>query len=571
MEKIWTARELPDELARKELQDSLQVDELTARLLVQRGVTSFESAKKFFRPDLNDLHDPFLMKDMEAAANRVLQAIDGHENILVYGDYDVDGTTAVTLMYSALTQLGANCQYYIPDRYKEGYGFSFAGVDFAAANQCSLIITLDCGVRDGEKVAYARSLGIDVVICDHHQPEDLPEAIAVLDPKRPDCSYPFDGLSGCGVGYKLLQAIIRKQGRDEAVLNTYLDLLTISIGADIVPLTGENRILAYHGLNRLEQFRRPGIAAMLTLAGFRKETLSITDVVFILAPRINAAGRIYSGSQAVALLLSENEEETLALSRAVEENNKTRKNLDKEITAEALAKLTGDDFYRDSFSSVVSGETWHKGVVGIVASRLVEAHYKPAIVMVTDGEKMSGSARSIEGVDLFEVLGECSDLLLQFGGHTMAAGLSLKSENFLLFREKFDLVVRQALDNQRPIPELFYDCEINLDDITPQFYRRMIQFAPFGPGNMKPVFLVKNLKNTKYSRAVGDGGLHLKLHVHQLHQPEKSIEGIGFDLGNYATDLASGATIDVLCTLEENVWNDRISLQLQIKDIRITA
>lgn len=571
MEKIWTPRELPDKDATAQLQDLLKVDALTARLLVQRGITTYESAKQFFRPELSDLHDPFLMKDMEAASGRVLKAIRDGEQILIYGDYDVDGTTAVTVMYSALTKLGAVCHYYIPDRYKEGYGFSFAGVDFAAANQCSLIITLDCGVRDVEKVAYAQTLGIDVVICDHHQPEELPAAVAVLDPKRPDCHYPFDGLSGCGVGFKLLQALMRKQGRDEAELYDYLDLLTISIGADIVPLAGENRILAYHGLKRLEAFRRPGIAAMLKHAGYQKEKLSITDVVFILAPRINAAGRIYSGAQAVALLLTEDEQQALELSSAIEDNNKTRKNLDKEITAEAQAQLALDEFYQNSFTSVVSGDTWHKGVVGIVASRLVEAHHKPAIVMVNDGEKMSGSARSIEGVDLFEVLGECADLLLQFGGHTMAAGLSLKSENFIAFRQKFDLVVRQALADERPIPELFYDCEITLDEITPQFYRRLIQFAPFGPGNMKPVFLVRNLRNTKNSRAVGEDGLHLKICVHQLHNPEKSIEGIGFDLGHHAADIASGVTVDALCTLEENVWNDRISLQLQIKDIRRSA
>jgi single-stranded-DNA-specific exonuclease len=568
MEKRWKRLDLPDEEICAHLQMQLKVDQLTARLLVQRGIHSFEDARRFFRPSLDDLHDPFLMKDMDKAAERLLKALEHNEKILVYGDYDVDGTTAVTVMYSALRNLGAQCDYYIPDRYKEGYGFSFAGVDYAKENQQSLIITLDCGVRDGEKIDYASGFNIDVIVCDHHQPDGVPDAVAVLDPKRYDCSYPFKGLSGCGVGFKMLQAVFRLMGREEASLFDYLDLLTISIGADIVPLIGENRILAHHGLRKLEEYKRPGVAAMLKNAGFQKQQMSITDVVFILAPRINAAGRILSGKQAVALLLTETEDEASALSTALEENNKTRKNLDKEITAEALQKIEQDEFYSSSFSSVVADSTWHKGVVGIVASRLVEAHYKPAIVMVDDGEKMSGSARSISGVDLFEVLGECSELLLQFGGHTMAAGLSLRSENFLRFREKFDRVVRQTLGEVRPVQELIYDCEINLDEITPPFYRRLNQFAPFGPDNMKPVFLIKNLMNTRFTRAVGEGAAHIKLHVHQEKNSALSIEGIGFDLGGWASVMASGMPVDILCTIEENVWNEKVSIQLAVKDIR---
>jgi single-stranded-DNA-specific exonuclease len=568
MEKRWKALDSPEEGVCARLQHELQVDSLTAKLLVQRGIHSFDAARHFFRPSLADLHDPFLMKDMEAACARLVRAIRNHEKILVYGDYDVDGTTAVTVMYSVLVKLGATCEYYIPDRYLEGYGFSFSGVDFARDNQCSLIITLDCGVRDGEKIQYASGFGIDVIVCDHHQPAEIPAAAAVLDPKRHDCPYPFKGLSGCGVGFKLLQAVCRVIQLDEAFLYEYLDLLTISIGADIVPILDENRILAYHGLRLLETTKRPGIASMLQNAGFQKEKLSITDVVFVLAPRINAAGRILSGKQAVALLLAETEAEASGLSAALEENNKTRKNLDKEITAEALTRIAEDDFYKQSFTNVVAGQNWHKGVVGIVASRLVEAHYKPSIVMVDDGEKMSGSARSIDGVDLFEVLGECSDLLLQYGGHAMAAGLSLSSQNFRQFRERFDDVVKKLLGNIRPVPEVKYNFEIQLEEITPQFYRRMSQFAPFGPGNMKPVFLVRNLVNSKFTRSVGEGAAHLKLHVHQPGNGTRSIDGIGFDLGDWAAPIASGKPVDVLCTIDENVWNEKVSLQINVKDIR---
>ncbi len=559
---------MPDEAACFKIQNELQVDQLTARLLVQRGIHSFEDARHFFRPSLADLHDPFLMMDMDKATGRLMKAIESVEKILVFGDYDVDGTTAVTVMYSALTRLGAHCLFYIPDRYTDGYGFSFSGVDYAREQQCSLIITLDCGVRDGEKIDYARRFNIDVIVCDHHQPEELPVAVAVLDPKRPDCNYPFKGLSGCGVGFKLLQGIMRLRQASEESLYDYLDLLTISIGADIVPLIDENRIFAYHGLKKLEEHKRPGIAAMLENAGFQKEKLSITDVVFVLAPRINAAGRILNGNQAVSLLLSETKEEAASLSPALEENNKTRKSLDKEITAEALLQLEKDEFYFDSFTSVVASPTWHKGVVGIVASRLVEAHYKPAIVLVDDGEKMSGSARSIAGIDLFAVLGECSELLLQFGGHTMAAGLSLKSSNFQKFRERFDQAVRKELKDIRPIQEITYDSEMQLDEITAQFYRRLNQFAPFGPENMKPVFLVRNLQNAKYTKPVGEGDAHIKLHVYQKDNGSKSIEGIGFDLGHWAKTIASGTPVDLLCSIEENVWNNRISIQLTVKDIR---
>lgn len=570
MKKQWIQRPYPESAARSALAAKLLISENIASLLLQRGITDFDAAKSFFRPSLGLLHDPFLMKDMEKAVERLTSAIHNKEKILVYGDYDVDGTTAVTMMFSFLKKMAVESDYYIPDRYTEGYGFSRLAVDFAKENGFSLIITLDCGIKDGATVDYANELGIDVIICDHHNPGELPRAYAVLDPKREDCLYPFKGLSGCGVGFKLLQAFCIQQGIDLAAIEEYLDLLTISIGADIVPLTDENRILAFHGLELLAATKRPGIAAMLRQAGFKKRELTITDVVFILAPRINAAGRIFSGKQAVEMLLSENPEEAEKLSTALEENNKTRKGLDKDITAEALQQVDADIFYQSSFTTVVASDKWHKGVVGIVASRMVEAFYKPAIVLVKSGEMMSGSARSIEGVDLFEALGECSDLLEQFGGHTMAAGLSLKAEKFELFRERFDQVVARILEHQQPEPYILYDDEVHFEEITPRFHRILKQFAPFGPLNMKPVFLVKNVSNAKFTRTVGETNAHLKLHVMQKKNMEIAMDGIGFDMGKWAEALLKGAEVDMLFTIEENEWNGNVTTQINVRDIRLS-
>lgn len=570
MQKSWISKKKPVEEVVLALAEQLNVTHNIAYLLAQRDVISFESARSFFRPELSQLHDPFLMKDMVEAVERLSSAIHKKENILVYGDYDVDGTTAVTLVYSFLTSLGVSCHYYIPDRYSEGYGFSFQGVDFAKENKCSLIITLDCGVRDGKKIEYAKSLGIDVIVCDHHLPAEIPPAAAVLDPKRPDCNYPYKGLSGAGVGFKLMQGLCVQQSIDMELLFSYLDLVTISIGADIVPLTGENRILAYHGLQQLQESQRPGVSAMLLNADFKKPAITITDVVFILAPRINAAGRIFSGKQAVALLLSENHEQALELSSAIEEYNATRKGLDKEITAHAIQKIDADDFQHDSLSTVVFDESWHKGVVGIVASRLVETFYKPTIVLVSDGEKMAGSARSISGIDLFECLSECEKELIQFGGHTMAAGLSLAAENFTAFRERFDEVVREKLNNIRPVPMMEYDTEIDFTEITPKMFRVLKQFEPHGPENLSPVFLARQVKNTHSTRTVGENNKHLKLHVHQATNPKISFDGIGFDLGHWAEKLQNGALVDVLFAIDENTWNNKTSLQMIVKDIRLS-
>ena len=570
MEKTWLPKLTPPKETVDMLQKELNIDLYTASLLAQRAIHSFESAREFFRPSIQKLHDPFLMKDMDRAVNRLSEAMHRNEKILVYGDYDVDGTTAVTMVYSFLESIGVGCDYYIPDRYGEGYGFSMKGVDYAKENGCSLIITLDCGVRDSQKIEYARSLGIDVIVCDHHMPAEIPDAAAVLDPKRLDCNYPYKGLSGAGVGFKMLQALCIQQSIELELLFNYLDLVTISIGADIVPITGENRILAHFGLKQLQASQRPGIASMLDKAGFKKSEINITDVVFILAPRINAAGRIFSGKAAVDLLLS-NDDEASTLSSAIEEYNATRKGLDKEITLHATQIVDDDLFHKESFVTVVCNEKWHKGVVGIVASRLVETYYKPTIVLVSDGEKMAGSARSIDGIDLFECLNECEEHLIQFGGHAMAAGLSLKAENFEAFRAQFDRVVRSKLNNLRPAPFICYDTELDFASITPRFYRLLKQFEPFGPENLSPVFLARNVKNAVFTRTVGENNNHLKLHVSQAENPTLSMEGIGFDLGHWLPNLKEGALVDLLFTINENNWNNKTTLQLVVKDIRESA
>ncbi len=570
MTKQWIPAPDADNQQVTHLQHAIGVSMPLATILVQRGITDYETARKFFRPDLNELHDPFRMKDMDKAVHRLNQAIERGEKIMVYGDYDVDGTTAVTLVYSFLANRGVNCCYYIPDRYKEGYGFSYLGVDEAHNLGATLIITLDCGIRDGEKIQYASEKGIDIIVCDHHHVAQLPQAIAVLDPHRPDCAYPFKGLSGCGVGFKLLEAYCRKYKQDLNPLYAYLDLLAISIGADIVPVIDENRILAYYGLQLINQeSKRPGIQAMLNSSGFKNKELTISDVVFILAPRINAAGRIVSGKQAVELLLAPDSTTAHELSPQLEEINTSRKEFDKTITSEAKAMILQDHFYSQSFTTVVAGKNWHKGVVGIVASRLIEEFYKPTIVLVDDGEKMTGSARSIAGIDLFDVLSECDDLLIQYGGHTMAAGLTLKSENFSAFRQRFDDIVRRELQNQIPIPFVHYDIEITLHDIIqPKFYRVLQQFGPFGPQNMRPVFLARNLVNSNYTRTVGTDNAHLKLHVHHAVDESISMDGIGFNMGQWAEYLQQKGSIDLLFSLEENTYNGNTKLQLFVRDIR---
>ncbi|MFN6378941.1 MAG: single-stranded-DNA-specific exonuclease RecJ [Flavobacteriales bacterium] len=571
IEKLWIEKQRPDSEIVGSLTQEIGLLPELASLLAQRGVNSFEEAKYFFNPDLSELHDPFLMKDMDMAVDRLQEALETGEKILVYGDYDVDGTTAVTVVYSFLKKLGADCEFYIPDRYLEGYGFSFKAVEYAKQAGIQLIITLDCGVKDGEKIALAKEYGLDVIVCDHHNPGALPPALAVLDPKRSDCEYPDKGLSGCGVGFKFLQGWCRKYNFPEETLFEYLDLLTISIGADIVPVMGENRILAFHGLKKLQESRRPGIDAMLKLAKYTKPDLTITDVVFILAPRINAAGRIASGAQAVELLLTEDAASAEKISAMVEANNMERRKRDQEITKEAMQMVHQDPFYMSSFATVVRNEGWHKGVVGIVASRLVEEFYKPAIVLTENDGHLAGSARSIPGIDLYEVLGKCGDLLDQFGGHAMAAGLSMKPDYFEKFRQRFDEIIQDLLHGTRPKPYIEYDEEINLCNIDDKFYRILQRFAPFGPDNMKPVFLARNLMNAGGTRAVGENLTHLKLSVFGAERREKKFDGIGFDLGKWAAPITQNVPVDILFTVEENVWQGQRSLQLNVKDIRFSA
>lgn len=570
MEKNWQVYSGADPEETGRLAAALGVAPLVARLLLQRGIDTAEAAYRFFHPDLRNLHDPFLMADMDVAVSRLEAARARGEKVLIYGDYDVDGTTAVALVHSFLSAQGFFTSYYIPDRHREGYGFSAAGVAFAREGGFSLIITLDCGIKDRDRVLLATEAGIDVIICDHHNAGELPPALAVLNPKRPDCPYPYKGLSGCGVGFKLMQAYSQRAGIEPGRLFAFLDLVTISIGADIVPLTGENRILARFGLALLQTQRRPGIAALLEQADFKKSALTISDVVFLLAPRINAAGRIFSGTQAVALLVSDSGEDARPIARAIEENNKTRKALDSAITGGARQLIAADPFYTDSFATVVYQPDWHKGVVGIVAARLVEQFYKPTVVLTENEGKLTGSARSIAGIDLYETLSKCAPLLEQFGGHTMAAGLSLKPANFEAFREAFDRVVGETLGYRRPTPQLPIDAELSFDALDHNLFQQLEWFQPFGPENMTPLFLTRGLVDAGGTRTVGNDGKHLKLQLRRA-DGSRAIDGIAFDMGHLAGMLKEGRAADVVYSLEENEWNGRVSLQLMVRDIRLSA
>ncbi|MBI6120371.1 single-stranded-DNA-specific exonuclease RecJ [Salegentibacter maritimus] len=560
----WTIKPKPDPLLVERLAEELGVETPVATLLVQRGICSFEAAKKFFRPSLKDLHDPYLMKDMNLAVDRIQQAIASGENIMVYGDYDVDGTTSVVLMASYLKTLTANIATYIPDRYTEGYGVSYCGIDFAADNDISLIIALDCGIKAIDKVAYAAEKGIDFIICDHHRPgEHIPEAVAVLDPKREDCEYPYKELCGCGVGFKLIQALNTKRGGAPEVLLPYLDLVATAIGADIVPITGENRILAYHGLNVINVAPRMGFKAIL--AQVKKDKLTITDVVFIIAPRINAAGRMKHGLHAVNLLTEEDEATAMNFAAEIESFNAERKDTDKAITVEALAQIE-DLKEQERYSTVVYHESWHKGVIGIVASRLTETYYRPTLVFTKSGEKLAASARSVKGFDVYNALEACKEHIEQFGGHKYAAGLTLEASEYENFKVKFESVVSETIDRRLLTPEIAVDAEIDLDEITPKFFRILKQFAPFGPGNMSPVFMTQNLSDTGYGKCVGADEAHLKCRVKQRGK-EPVFDMIGFGLGEKFETISEKKTFKAVYSLDENEWNGKVSIQLKLKDI----
>ena len=560
----WNLKSKPKKEKVQALQNALQVDEIIATLLVQRGIETFEQAKQFFRPTLEDLHDPYLMKDMDKAVSRIENAIANNENILVFGDYDVDGTTAVSLVSSYLKTITPNIATYIPDRYAEGYGISFKGIDFADDNGFSLIIALDCGIKSIDHVEYAKEKGIDFVICDHHRPgEILPAAVAVLDPKREDCSYPYDELCGCGVGFKLIQALGKNRNQTTQDLVTYLDLVATAIAADIVPITGENRVLAKFGLEVINSNPRAGIKALIQ--NVKKKELTITDVVFIVAPRINAAGRIHHGDYAVRLLTEFNLEQAEEVAKEIEQFNSDRKDLDKQITKEALLQIEENE-EENCFSTVVYNENWHKGVIGIVASRLVENYYRPTIVFTKSGDKLAASARSVKDFDIYNALEACSEHLEQFGGHMYAAGMTLMEENYKKFKQAFEEVVQNTLHPDLRTPEIEYDTEIQLTDINPKLIRILKQFEPFGPQNMTPLFLVKDLTDSGYAKTLGSENEHLKAFVKQ--NDSESVGAIGFGLGNKLDLVKNFSKFDAIVSIEENEWRDVVTLQLQLRDIK---
>ena len=544
----------------------LNVSSTVASLLIQRGVTNFEEARLFFKPTWEDLHDPFLMKDMNLAVERIEKAIINKENILVYGDYDVDGTTAVALMSSYLKTIHPEqIDTYIPDRYLEGYGISTQGIDYADDNGFSLIVALDCGIKSIDKVLYAKTKNIDFIICDHHRPgNELPDAVAVLDPKREDCNYPFDELCGCGVGFKLIQAITQKRGYSVEILEPYLDLVATAIGADIVPMKGENRILAKFGLEVINRNPRPGIKALCQ--SLKKLQMNITDVVFVIAPRINAAGRIKHGNYAVQLLTEFDEQQAFAFAAEIEAFNAERKDLDKQTTIEALQQIV-DNQEEKRNTTVVFHEHWHKGVIGIVASRLTETYYRPTVVFTKSGDKLAASARSVRDFDLYNALDQCQEHLEQFGGHMYAAGLTLNLDQYKNFKNKFEEVVSASIPKELLIPEIKVDLPLALQDIDEKLMRILNRFEPFGPENMRPVFWTENVFDTGYAKTMGQQEEHLKLFIRQGNS--EGFVAIGFGLGNKISAVENRKPFQALFSLEENEWNDQKSIQIKLRDLKL--
>ena len=546
------------------LSKAINVSPTLAQLLVQRGISTFDEAKTFFRPSLDQIHDPFLMADMDKAVARLSAAIDNNEKIVIYGDYDVDGTTSVALFYGFLKNYYEHLDFYIPDRYLEGYGVSKQGIEWAAENGFSLIITLDCGIKSADKVLFAKELGIDFIICDHHRPDEhLPEAVAVLDPKRNDCPYPYKELTGCGVGFKFLQAMCRSRGFDENLLFESLDFLVVSIAADIVPITGENRVFAHFGIKKLNQKKRIGFNALAEIAGLNGE-INITNVVFGFAPRINAAGRIAHAKEAVKLLLSDNVEEAKQFSEEINKHNSDRRTFDVGITEEALNMIREDEWLTNAKSTVLYKEDWHKGVVGIVASRCIEQFHRPTIILTNSHGKAAGSARSVPGFDVYEAIEACSDLLEQFGGHTFAAGLSLPVENVELFRAKFEAIVNERISDEQLTPMIDVDLDLMLNVITPQFYKIIVQMSPFGPQNMTPVFVSHDLFLASELTVMKEK--HLKFEVRQANSSK--ITAIGFSMAHFKAELQSGKPFSMAYSIEENNFRGNSSLQLFVKDIK---
>jgi len=560
----WTLKPKPETTQVAFIKDALRVNDIVATLLLQRGIDTYEAAKTFFRPSFSELHDPFLMKDMDKAVARIETAIAQGENIMVYGDYDVDGTTSVALMSSYLKTRIDSVATYIPDRYDEGYGISYKGIDFADDNDFTLIIALDCGVKAIDKVAYANEKGIDFIICDHHRPgENLPDAVAILDPKRNDCKYPFKELCGCGVGFKLITALASKHGQTVEDLVEYLDLVATAIGADIVPIVDENRALAYFGLQVINTNPRPGMKAII--AEVKKDYLTITDVVFIIAPRINAAGRMKHGNHAVTLLTETDFNLAAEYAVDIDQFNTDRRETDKRITEEALIQIE-ENKEQEGFTTVVYDETWHKGVIGIVASRLIETYYRPTLVFTKSGDKLAASARSVSGFDVYNALEACSEYIEQFGGHKYAAGLTLLPENYKAFKAKFESVVKETIDPKSLTRELKIDLKIELSHVTNKLLRIIRQFAPFGPGNLSPIFMSENIKDTGWGKCVGEDDKHMRLTVTQSFNDK--IVCIGFGLGDKIDIIKDKKLFSAAYSIDENHWNGNVSLQLKLKDIK---
>jgi single-stranded-DNA-specific exonuclease len=578
MEKRWVLKEKGAKKDIDKLAQELDIDRHLANLLVQRGVKSLDEARMFFRPDLTHLFDPFLMKDMDKAIERIERAIQNREKILIYGDYDVDGTTAVALVYTYLHKFYDQLDFYIPDRYTEGYGVSTKGIDFAAENNFSLIIALDCGIKAVEKVEYATQKGVDFIICDHHRPgSELPAAAAVLDPKRPDCNYPYKELSGCGIGFKLIQGYHKVKNLPFDDLRQYLDLVVVSIASDIVDITGENRILAFYGLDLINRQPRPGIEAILRYSNIQKnpkstgaryfgKELTISDLVFLIGPRINAAGRIESGRNSVRLMICETLEEALELGTRINDNNTERKNLDMIATQQAIQMIGMDDKLKKAKSTIIYDPEWHKGIIGIVASRLTEHYYRPTVVLTRSGELVTGSARSIKDFDIYDAIDSCSDLLEHFGGHKYAAGLSLKPENLQAFIDRFEQVVTLKMEGREMVPEIEIDAELPLNAIHSRFYSILKQFAPFGPGNMSPLFRTDGIIDAGGTRIVGKN--HLKLCVVHPEVSGGPFSAIAFQQGEQLTKIEQGIPFNICYHIEENEWNGVVTLQLNVRDIK---
>lgn len=558
----WVYKQQPDTDKVSALSEAINVDTILAGLLVQRGVETFDQAKDYFRPSIDELHDPFLMKGMQKAVIRLTEAIESGEKIMIYGDYDVDGTTSVATVYGFLSSKYDRLLHYIPDRYAEGYGVSTKGIDFAAENEMSLIISLDCGIKAVEKIKYAQEKGIDFIVCDHHRPgKELPPAVAILDPKQDDCNYPFKELCGCGVGFKLLHAFCVHNNIEDSELFPFLDLVAVATCSDIVPIVGENRVLVHYGMKQINSQPRPGLQALINIAGFKND-ISVSNVVFGIGPRINAAGRIEHAKGAVELLLCEDLNEAQQVARLIDQYNKTRREFDKSITEEALDMIASENMV-DAKSTVLFQEDWHKGVIGIVASRCIETYYRPTIILTESKGMATGSARSVVGFDVYDAILACSDLLEQFGGHKYAAGLTMKIENISAFREKFEAVVAASITEEQLTPVIDVDCVLDPEQITPKFYRILKQMGPFGPSNMQPVFVTRDVVANGNSKIVKED--HLKLSVSK--EGSSKIDGIAFGMAKHSDHVLSGKPFDLCYTIEENTFNGVTNLQLMVKDI----